>query len=100
MYNKGLAIARQSRYQEALAAFEEALQKNSTHALTWYAKGIALERLERYEDALKACEQAMSLAPTISYVKQEIMQLKHIISEEKSKKPKRFLLRWLNQINR
>jgi tetratricopeptide (TPR) repeat protein len=49
------------RYQQALEAYERALQLNPTSPHLFYKKGWALFSLERYEEALEAFEQAQQL---------------------------------------
>jgi len=49
------------RYQEALLAFEQAIQLDPNDAVIYNDKGYILSKLERYEEALTACEQVIRL---------------------------------------
>ncbi len=62
LYNRG-------RYEEALSAFEHAIQKDPTFAYAHEGKTSALYALERYQEALTSVEIALKLAPeyAISY---------------------------------
>ena len=51
------------RYEEALAAYEQAIRLDPNDALAFYNKGGALIELKRHEEALTACEQAIRLDP-------------------------------------
>ncbi len=52
------------RYEEALAAFEQALRLDPNDGLTYRMKGMALRALRRNEEALAAYEQAIVLDAT------------------------------------
>src|SRR6266699_748821 len=51
------------RYQEALAAYEQAIRLDPNLALAYNDKGDALYDLKRYQEALAAYEQAIHLSP-------------------------------------
>jgi serine/threonine protein kinase len=51
------------RYQEALLAFEQAIQLDPNDAVIYNGKGLALSNLNRYGEALIAYEQAVQLNP-------------------------------------
>ena len=51
------------RYQEALLAFEQAIQLDPNDAVIYNGKGLALSSLNRYGEALAAYEQAIQLNP-------------------------------------
>jgi len=51
------------RYQEALVAFEQAIQLDHTNALFYNGKGLALDNLKRYQEALLAYDRAIQLDP-------------------------------------
>ncbi len=62
--NKGLLLARQKRYQEAIIAYERASAIAPKSAAPWSNRGIALVRLERFDEALAAYDHAISLDKT------------------------------------
>jgi tetratricopeptide (TPR) repeat protein len=47
--------------QEALQAYDKALEINSRHAGAWYEKGRALWALKRWADARYALHKALAL---------------------------------------
>ncbi len=51
------------RFQEALAAFEQAIQLDPDDASIYNGKGLTLSELKRYQEALAAFEQAIGLNP-------------------------------------
>src|SRR6266567_1396800 len=51
------------RYEEALAAYEQAIRLDSNNAYAYINKGIILRNLNRYEEAFDAYEQATYLDP-------------------------------------
>lgn len=52
-----------NHYQEALAAYEEALRLDPAAAVAYRKKAAALSNLERHEEAFAATEQALHLDP-------------------------------------
>lgn len=63
IYEKGLALVNQDRYQEAIAAFDAAIQLKPNVAVAWISRGVALERLGNHAEALASHEQAIKLEP-------------------------------------
>lgn len=51
------------RYEEALAALDEAIQLDPGYARAYYNKSLVLHDLARYEEALTTCEQFIRLEP-------------------------------------
>jgi tetratricopeptide (TPR) repeat protein len=60
---KGAALRSLKRYNEALAAYEQAIRLDPKSAHAHIGKGNALTELKRYDEALTAYEQAIQLAP-------------------------------------
>src|SRR5947209_2550827 len=52
---EGNALKDLKRYEEALAAYEQAIRLDPNFAMTYRGKGIVLIGLKRYEEALVAC---------------------------------------------
>lgn len=61
--NVGLAQAATNRHEEALQAYDRALQGKSASGRTWLNKAMTLLELKRYDEALLACDQALKLNP-------------------------------------
>ncbi len=66
-YSEGIDLYNLKRYEEALEAFEKAIELNPKNADAWSGKGNVLPWLKRYEEALKAYEKAIKLSPEDSY---------------------------------
>jgi tetratricopeptide (TPR) repeat protein len=60
---KGIAFYNQKNYEEALVAFEQAIQLDPKGNFAWYCKGVALNNLGRHEEAIKTNETAIQLNP-------------------------------------
>ena len=55
--NKGAALAVQSKYDEAIKAYDEAIRLDPNDADAWNNKGIALNTQGKYDEAIKAYER-------------------------------------------
>ena len=62
-FNKGVALTKESRFKEALLAFEQAIKINPKNANAWYNKGIVLAELDMHEEELQAYEMAIKINP-------------------------------------
>jgi tetratricopeptide (TPR) repeat protein len=58
---RGAELAESGKVQEALAAYDLALERDAGHALTVYRRAQCLERLDRWDEALLAYERAADL---------------------------------------
>jgi tetratricopeptide (TPR) repeat protein len=61
--DEGNALEDLKRYDEALAAYEQAIRLDPNYALAYNNTGNALEDLKRYEEAFAAYDQAIRLNP-------------------------------------
>ncbi|HIQ39504.1 MAG TPA: tetratricopeptide repeat protein [Methanothermococcus okinawensis] len=59
--NKGIALSRLGRYEEAIECYDRALEIDPKNSLTWYNKGVALQRLGRYSEAQECFNMAERL---------------------------------------
>ncbi len=64
--NEGLALYNQSRYDEALQAYDKAIEIDPQCAEAWFNKGNALDKQSAYESAIKAYEKAIKINPQLS----------------------------------
>ena len=62
-YNRGEKLKKLERYEEAIAAYDQALKIQPKYYEAWYAKAYSLYRLQRYEDAIAAYDQVIQLQP-------------------------------------
>jgi tetratricopeptide (TPR) repeat protein len=62
-YNKGLALDNQGRYDEAIQAYDKAIEIDPRDKDIWNNKGIALYDQKRYSEAIQAYDKAIELDP-------------------------------------
>ena len=62
-YNKGIALDDLGRYEEAIKAYDKAIELKPDYQKAWYNKGIALRKLYSYEEALEAFNKAIEIKP-------------------------------------
>jgi tetratricopeptide (TPR) repeat protein len=55
------------RYEEALAAYDQALALSPADAFTWNNRGVTLSRLGRHEEALVSFDKALAIHPAYAY---------------------------------
>lgn len=61
-YSRGVLLAEQARYEDALSSFDKALAIRPT-AECWNNRGAALQSLKRWREALKSLDAALALKP-------------------------------------
>ncbi|MDD4566349.1 MAG: tetratricopeptide repeat protein [Methanoculleus chikugoensis] len=59
--NRGVALERQGRYEEALAAFSAAILCDNDDVYAWNNRAVILTRLDRPQEAALACRQALAI---------------------------------------
>ncbi|NYT16809.1 MAG: tetratricopeptide repeat protein [Methanomicrobiales archaeon] len=62
-YNKGVDLAYEGKYSEALVSIDRALEENAQFTLALVTKAGILNALGRYPEAIDAADQALSLDP-------------------------------------
>ncbi|MGA2104571.1 response regulator [Methanoregula sp.] len=63
-YQEGLRLYyREGKYEDAIAAFDRALEIEPSHTYAWHDRGVCLRALERNEEALASITKALELAP-------------------------------------
>ena len=61
--NKGVSFAALGRHQEALKAYDKAIEIKPDDHKAWHNKGNAIRKLGRYEEALKVYDKAIEIKP-------------------------------------
>src|SRR5660398_150697 len=61
--NKGFALNRLGKYQEAITAFDKALEIDPQDRTAWNNKGLALANLGKYQEAITAYDKALEIDP-------------------------------------
>src|SRR5581483_2956970 len=60
---EGNALKNLKRYEEAIAAYNQAIRLDPTNALAYHNKGDILDDLKRHEEAITVLDQALRLNP-------------------------------------
>ncbi len=66
-FNRGQELQRNDSHEEALQAFDKAIEINQSYAFAWGGKGYALYNMDRYEEAIAAWDRAIELEPDEFY---------------------------------
>ena len=61
LYYKGVALKNLGKLDEAIKAYDEALEINSQYFEAWNGKGLALSKLGKLDEAIKAYDKAIEL---------------------------------------
>jgi tetratricopeptide (TPR) repeat protein len=61
--NRGLALARLGREQEALSSYDRALEVDATHRYALYNSGLVLRSMRRLPEAVERLRQAVAVDP-------------------------------------
>jgi len=61
--DRGGALAKSGRDQEALQCFDKALAIDPKDAMVWALKGATLGTLDRHEEALQCFDKALAIDP-------------------------------------
>ena len=62
-FNRGMNLSNQSKYGDALVAFDKAIELNPQYADAWRSKGIILNCLGKYDESLKAWNKVIEIDP-------------------------------------
>ena len=63
-YKKGNSLARQKKDEQALVAYEKAIQIKPNYADAWLEKGHSLNRLQRYPEAVNSYQEVIKIDPS------------------------------------
>ena len=66
-FNRGQELQRNDSHEEALQAFDKAIEINQSYAFAWGGKGYVLYNMGRYDDAIAAWDRAIELEPDEFY---------------------------------
>ncbi len=62
-YKQGNNLMTQEKNDDAIVAYDKAIELDPTHTSAWNNKGIALFRLKKYEDAISCYDKTIELNP-------------------------------------
>ncbi|MEW6534541.1 MAG: tetratricopeptide repeat protein [Candidatus Auribacterota bacterium] len=63
LYKKAIGLSAEKKYDDALAAITEGLEKYPDNSLFWNTKGNIFFRMSKFDDALAAYDKSLALAP-------------------------------------
>ena len=66
-YLKGVALAQQEKFEDAVSAYKKAIEYKSDDPMIWYALHSAYAELEDWENAYTAAEIAIGLSSCFNY---------------------------------
>ncbi|MBS1268458.1 MAG: hypothetical protein MAG458_01187 [Nitrosopumilus sp.] len=67
LVEKGRTLLDESKFENALDFFEQALLLNQNNPDLWNLKGVALRSLGRYEEALYCFNKSLEIEPRDKY---------------------------------
>ena len=62
-YKKGQELERKGSYEEAVKAYDKAIELNPKDIMVWLSKGIILSGLEQHNESIEAYETAIEIDP-------------------------------------
>jgi len=62
-YKQGNDMMVQEKNEDAILAYDKAIELDPTHTSAWNNKGIAMFRLKKYEDAISCYDKTIELNP-------------------------------------
>ena len=63
---QGRAFYFENRFEDAIAAYDKALQMEPDNPKAWFSRGAALVKLQQWDGALQAYDRALQLKPDIA----------------------------------
>jgi tetratricopeptide (TPR) repeat protein len=57
LVNRGAALSNESKYEEAVKAYDEAIKLDPDFADAWYKKGVALKNRGKYDETIMAYDE-------------------------------------------
>lgn len=95
-FSSGNDSAKQGNNEDALIAYDKALEIEPGHTSAWNNKGIVLSRLKRYEEAIACYDRAIDIDPTYAnawYNKANVLRnfAQHLVdsaSDDRTNAPK------------
>ena len=62
-FDQGVSLQNDSSFEDAIAAFEKAIEEDPKNGGAWYHKAVCLTELERYNEAMECVGTAIQLDP-------------------------------------
>jgi len=80
--NKGVALSRLGKQEEAIACYDKVLEFNRNDMKTLSNKGVALGFLDKYEEAIACYDKALEINPNDSNVIANLISLKIYVEQK------------------
>lgn len=61
--NKGIDLAENNKYKDAIVCYNKAIKINSRYFDAWFNKGICLLKLSKFEEAISCYDEALKINP-------------------------------------
>jgi FKBP-type peptidyl-prolyl cis-trans isomerase 2 len=78
-FQNGMKAFRDGRYEDAIAHFENAIEKDENNEKAWNAYGVTCSKLGRNDDAIICFENALSLNPENTTYEKNLLKIKNKI---------------------
>lgn len=78
-FQSGMKAFRDGRYADAIAHFENAIEKDENNEKVWNAYGVTCSKLGRNDDAIICFENALSLNPGNTTYEKNLLKIKNKI---------------------
>ncbi|HBB30302.1 MAG TPA: hypothetical protein DC064_00225, partial [Cyanobacteria bacterium UBA9273] len=62
-YHQGNQLQKAQHYEDAIAAYDQALKLNPNYCEAWYERGLTLEKLNQFEEAIASYQQTVQIKP-------------------------------------
>jgi tetratricopeptide (TPR) repeat protein len=67
-FDKGNALCGQGKYDEAISAYDKAIEINPQYVDAWNNKGLALDGQGKYDESIQAYGKAIEINPRMAQV--------------------------------
>ena len=62
-FEQGVSLQDESRFEDAIEAFNKAIEEDPKSGVAWYRKAVCLTELERYSEAMECVGTAIAIDP-------------------------------------
>jgi len=62
-FDQGVSLQDEARFEEAIEAFDKAIEEDPKNGGAWYRKAVCLTELERYNEAMECVGTAIQIDP-------------------------------------
>ncbi|HEY5531021.1 MAG TPA: tetratricopeptide repeat protein [Candidatus Anoxymicrobiaceae bacterium] len=62
-FDQGVSLQSDAKFEEAIEAFDKAIEEDAKNGKAWYHKAVCLMELERYNEAMECVGTAIQIDP-------------------------------------